>query len=103
MGHIASVRLYVAVFFVLMLGTAVTVLASNVDLGRPGNIAVALLIASAKVSCVGAFFMHLKWDRGWIWFFILYPFLLFGTLLVALWPDISYHLGDAARYLPRAH
>src|SRR5262249_7745103 len=77
MAHIARLRLYGTILLVLLLGTAVTVAASNVDLGRPGNIALALLIASAKASCVAAFFMHLKWDRGWIWLFVLYPLLLF--------------------------
>ncbi|HKB15331.1 MAG TPA: cytochrome C oxidase subunit IV family protein, partial [Planctomycetota bacterium] len=95
-------RLYLSILLVLVLGTAVTVAASNVDLGRPGNIALAMLIASAKASCVAAFFMHLKWDRGWIWLFVLYPLVLFLVLTLALWPDIAWRLGDQARLLGRA-
>ena len=103
MAHIASIRLYGSILLVLLVGTAVTVAASNVDLGRPGNIALALLIASAKASCVAAFFMHLRWDRGWIWLFVLYPLVLFCVLAFALWPDIAYRTGDAARFLGGAH
>ena len=99
MGHVASIRLYVSILLVLLVGTVVTVAASNVDLGRPGNIALAMAIASAKASCVAAFFMHLKWDRGWIWLFVLYPIVLFGILLFALWPDIAFRTGDAVRFL----
>ena len=102
MGHVANIRLYATILLVLVLGTAVTVAASNVDLGRPGNIALAMLIASAKASAVAAFFMHLKWDRGWIWLFVIYPLCLFGILLFALWPDIAYRTGDAARFLGAA-
>ncbi|HET6202440.1 MAG TPA: cytochrome C oxidase subunit IV family protein [Planctomycetota bacterium] len=99
MGHVASLRLYLAVFLVLILGTALTVAASELNLGRPGNITLALLIASAKASCVAAFFMHLKWDRGWIWLFVLYPLALFCVLTFALWPDIAFRAGDAVRFL----
>ncbi|MCI0588055.1 MAG: cytochrome C oxidase subunit IV family protein [Planctomycetes bacterium] len=103
MGHVASIRLYVSILLVLLVGTALTVAASEIHLGRAGNITLALLIASAKASCVAAFFMHLKWDRGWIWLFVLYPLVLFSILVIALWPDISYRLGDAARALAAAH
>ena len=103
MSHIASQRVYVTVFGVLMLGTALTVGASYLDLGRPGNISIALLIAATKATCVAAFFMHLKWERGWIYVFVAYPLILFAILMFALWPDVAYRLGDAARFLPGAH
>ncbi len=59
--HIASVRLYLGIFFGLVALTILTVVVSFVHLG-PLNLAVALVIASAKASLVVLFFMHLKDD-----------------------------------------
>ena len=50
---------YFAVFFALLVGTALTVYASGLDLGR-FNAAVALTIASIKATLVALFFMHIK-------------------------------------------
>jgi cytochrome c oxidase subunit 4 len=48
---------YFAVFFALLVGTALTVFASGLDLG-PFNAPVALIIASVKATLVALFFMH---------------------------------------------
>ena len=87
MAHgIATSRLTTfAVFAALLLLTVVTVLVSYVDLGL-GNVAVALLIASAKASLVALFFMHLKGESRLVWGFALVPIvflalILFGTLI----------------------
>jgi cytochrome c oxidase subunit IV len=58
--HIVSPRMYVMVFLALLVGTALTVLAAYVDLGRM-NLTVAMAIAVTKASLVVLFFMHLKW------------------------------------------
>lgn len=50
---------YFAVFFALLVGTAVTVYAATLDLGKY-NAAVALTIASIKATLVALFFMHVK-------------------------------------------
>ena len=50
---------YFAVFFALLVGTALTVYASGLDLGR-FNAAVALTIASIKATLVALYFMHVK-------------------------------------------
>ena len=81
-GH--SLRTGVAVFVVLLLLTAVTVLVSYVDLGL-WNAVVALLIASVKASLVALFFMHLKGESRLVWGFALVPvfflvLILLGTL-----------------------
>ena len=60
--HVASVKLLLIVWVALMIGTWLTVSASNIDLGFL-NIWVGLAIASAKAVLVGLYYMHLRWDR----------------------------------------
>jgi len=83
MGHGTeeSRRTPIAVFAALLLLTVVTVLVSYVDLGM-GNVAVALLIASAKASLVALFFMHLKGESPLVWGFALVPILFLVLLLL---------------------
>jgi len=50
---------YFVVFLALLVGTALTVYASGLDLAR-FNAAVALTIASIKATLVALFFMHIK-------------------------------------------
>jgi caa(3)-type oxidase subunit IV len=64
-------KLYWAIFGVLMLGTAVTVMAAFMDIfdlgSRWANITLGLLIASVKASLVAAIFMHLKGEKHTVW------------------------------------
>ena len=81
-------RTYLAVYFALVLLTAVTVLVSYVNLGLM-NVVVALLIASVKASLVALFFMHLKSEDRLVWGFALTPIaflslIMFGTLIDTL-------------------
>jgi cytochrome c oxidase subunit 4 len=55
----SSLKTYVAIWIALLVGTALTVYASGVDLGR-FNAAVALTIATIKATLVALFFMHVK-------------------------------------------
>ena len=55
--HIVSPLVYVVIFFTLLVGTALTVWASYVDLGF-WNPIIALAIASTKAVLVVLFFMH---------------------------------------------
>ena len=59
--HALSPGVLLATGVALLILTAITVYAAQVDLGRL-NIVVALGIASIKASLVGLFFMHLKYD-----------------------------------------
>ena len=54
-----------AVLAALLVLTAVTVMVSTIDLGIL-NIWIALLIASFKASLVLLFFMHLKYESGFL-------------------------------------
>jgi len=63
--HIVSPKIYFAIFTALMVCTALTVLAAEMDLNHifPGmNIVVALAIATLKASLVVLFFMHGKYS-----------------------------------------
>ena len=59
--HIVPVKVYLAVFFSLMVGTFITWKVAYIDLG-PFNIVVALAIAIMKASLVILFFMHVKYS-----------------------------------------
>jgi cytochrome c oxidase subunit 4 len=79
-SHGAGYATYVAVCAGLLLLTGVTVAVSYVDLGIL-NVAVALLIASAKAALVALFFMHLRSEDRLVWTFALVP-LVFLALIV---------------------
>jgi cytochrome c oxidase subunit 4 len=64
--HIVPPRIYYTVFAVLMLGTAITVAVSFVDLGA-FNAVVALTIAVFKATLVVLFFMHVKYGTRLTW------------------------------------
>jgi cytochrome c oxidase subunit 4 len=59
--HIVSPKLYVVIFFSLMIFTLLTVFAATRDFGR-WNIVIALVIATIKASLVILFFMHGKYS-----------------------------------------
>jgi cytochrome c oxidase subunit 4 len=59
--HIVSPVVYVTILFSLLVGTALTVWASFVDLGF-WNPIIALAIATTKAMLVVLFFMHVKYS-----------------------------------------
>jgi cytochrome c oxidase subunit 4 len=61
MSHVASKSSYIAIFLLLMVGTAITVAAAFVNLGA-FNASVALGIATIKATLVVLFFMHVKYS-----------------------------------------
>lgn len=58
-AHIGSLKVYFAVFMVLMIGTAITIYAAFLNLGM-FNAPIALVIATVKAVFVVLFFMHVK-------------------------------------------
>jgi cytochrome c oxidase subunit IV len=64
--HIVPPRVYYTVFGMLMLGTAITVGVSFLDLGA-FNAIVALTIAVFKATLVVLFFMHVKYSTKLTW------------------------------------
>jgi cytochrome c oxidase subunit 4 len=65
-GHVASVKLYYAVFAALIVGTVLTVLVASVDLGPLNNV-VMLTVAFTKALLVILFFMHVRWGSRLTW------------------------------------
>jgi cytochrome c oxidase subunit IV len=57
--HVPSIKTYIYVFLALLVGTGLTVLAAEFDLGPLNNV-VALGIAGTKATIVGLYFMHLR-------------------------------------------
>ena len=64
--HVAPKTLYYAVFAALIVGTGLTVLAAEVDLGALNNV-VMLAIACTKAALVILFFMHVRWSTRLTW------------------------------------
>jgi cytochrome c oxidase subunit 4 len=81
------VRRYLYVFYALIFGTGVTVLASYIPFGhRALNIAVALLIACAKAFLVAGFFMHLLSERKMIYGILIFTVIfLAGLMYLTIW------------------
>jgi len=77
---IVSPRIYVAILFALLLGTALTVWASFVDLGV-WNPVIALAIATTKALLVVLFFMHVKYSPNLTKLSIVAGIFLFLTLI----------------------
>ena len=90
--HIASVKLLLAVWVALMLGTWLTVSASTVDLGFL-NIWVGLAIATGKALLVGLYYMHLRWDKPF------HTFIFLGAFFF-LFLFIGFAMMDTAHYQP---
>jgi cytochrome c oxidase subunit 4 len=63
--HILSYGQLLVVLSLLLVLTIITIGISMIDLGA-GNVWAALLIACTKASLVLLFFMHLKYEKGWV-------------------------------------
>ena len=59
--HIVSLKIYVAIFVALMLGTGITVWAAFQNFHQ-FNIVIALVIASIKATLVVLYFMHARYS-----------------------------------------
>ncbi len=72
--HIVPVRVYITIFLVLLVGTALTVLAAFQDFsfhlsGREVNLntIIALTIAVTKATFVVRYFMHVRYSSRLVW------------------------------------
>jgi cytochrome c oxidase subunit IV len=72
--HIVSVKVYVMIFLVLMVGTALTVWAGLQDFPGQLNVIIALTIAVTKATFVVLYFMHVRYSSRLVW-------LVFGSAL----------------------
>jgi cytochrome c oxidase subunit 4 len=81
---------YLAIAATLFVMTGITIAVSFVNLGKAGNVILAMAIAAFKASLVILFFMHLKYEKKTMVIICLVPYLLAAVLLFALFPDVVY-------------
>ncbi|HZI60060.1 MAG TPA: cytochrome C oxidase subunit IV family protein [Pyrinomonadaceae bacterium] len=65
--HIVSVRVYITIFLVLLVGTALTVGAAFVDFPYGLNTIIAMTIAVTKATFVVLYFMHVRYSARLVW------------------------------------
>jgi len=88
-AHVASVRFYVSVFVGLVTLTALTILVGEFHMGAL-NLALAVIIASAKAALVVTFFMHLSHDRRFNAILLIAALLFIGVFF-------AYTMNDTTR------
>ena len=94
-AHIAKhLKGYLVIGGVLIVFTVITVALSYVNfdkmIGHSWNFIIAMIVATFKVSLVGAIFMHLKGEKATIWRFLFFTaFFVAGLFLLTLlaWGD----------------
>jgi cytochrome c oxidase subunit 4 len=86
---VPSFRLLTGVWLLLLGGTALTVWASTVDLGRL-NVWTALGIAAAKCSLVLTFFMRLRYEPRFFSVMVLIAVLTLTVFIGLLFFDVSF-------------
>lgn len=74
-------KAYIGVFAALIVLTVVTVAASKLAVGVALSVTIALIIATIKGSLVGAFFMHLAWEKRTIYAVLLMAGVFFLVMM----------------------
>jgi cytochrome c oxidase subunit IV len=80
------VKVYLYVFYALLVATVITVAVSYIDLGKSFNIALALFIASSKAFLVAGYFMHLISEKKTIYGLLIVTVFFFASLMyLTIW------------------
>jgi cytochrome c oxidase subunit IV len=87
--HIVSVRVYVTIFLVLLVGTALTVAAAFVEFPGPLNTIVALTIAVAKATFVVLYFMHVRYSTRLVWVIVASALFWMAIMFALTFSDYS--------------
>ena len=86
--HIVSVRVYITIFLVLLVGTALTVAAAFFDFKVPRmNTVVALTIATIKATFVVLYFMHVRYSARLIWVIVASALFWMGIMFALTFSD----------------
>ncbi len=86
--HIVPVRIYVTIFLVLLVGTALTVAAAFVDFKVRGlNTIVAMTIATVKATFVVLYFMHVRYSSRLVWVIVAAALFWMGILFALTFSD----------------
>ncbi|TAK94907.1 MAG: hypothetical protein EPO07_16005 [Verrucomicrobia bacterium] len=75
------IRGYLIIGGTLIIGTVLTVLASQLELGHAGNIILALVIATVKATLVALYFMHLISEKQMIYTVLAFTAFFFAGLM----------------------
>ena len=78
---------YMGVWFVLFILTVAEVSVTFLPVPRPAMVLSLVIMALTKAGCVGAYFMHLKFERRTLAIIAVIPLILCGFLLFMLMPD----------------
>ena len=78
-----------AIFFVLCVCTALSVIFDVVHLSKPITIVLVMSVAITKALCVMMFFMHLKFEGNWKFVLLAPTTILAIGLPLALFPDVG--------------
>ena len=87
--HIVSVRVYVTIFLVLLVGTALTVIAAFQDFPWQLNTIVALTIAVTKATFVVLYFMHVRYSSRLVWVIVASALFWMALLFALTFSDYS--------------
>ena len=86
--HIVPVRIYITIFLVLLVGTALTVAEAFYDFKIEGmNTIVALTIATVKATFVVLYFMHVRYSSRLIWVIVAAALFWMGILFALTFSD----------------
>jgi cytochrome c oxidase subunit 4 len=85
-NHITSYSLNLTVLLILLILTTISILAIKMHLGA-FTVALALIIASVKVTIVLTYFMHLKFENLMLRLMVGGVFLLFAIVIVITFID----------------
>lgn len=85
-NHISSDSTNWKVLFILLILTTITILVINIHVGA-FTVALALLLASVKVTIVLTYFMHLKFENMLLRLMVGGVFLLFAIVIVITFID----------------
>ncbi len=85
--HIVPVRVYITIFLILMAMTALTVAASQIDLGKLNPI-VAMTIAIVKALLVILYFMHVRYSSKLTGIIVVTGFFWLTVMIVLTLSDV---------------
>jgi cytochrome c oxidase subunit 4 len=85
--HIVSLRIYITIFLVLLLGTGLTVAAAFVDFPWQLNTIVALTIATVKATFVVLYFMHVRDSSRLVWVIVAAALFWMGIMFALTFSD----------------
>ena len=87
--HIVPVKVYLVIFFSLLLGTALTVFAAFYDFPWQLNTIIALTIASIKATLVVLYFMHVRYSNRLVWVIVISALFWMGILFALTFSDYA--------------